>query len=68
MKYQWISPYLSNIYENQGDDGWKPTDWEGEPTAPGVLLAAQWTRGDFGDHDHHNNHFHWLCYFQMTVI
>ena len=52
--------------KNQGDDGWKPTGREGKPQAPGVLPAAQWTRGDFGDHDHHNNHFHWL--FQMTVI
>ena len=53
--------------KNQGDDGWKPTDREGEPKAPGVLPAAQWTRGDSGDHDHNDN-FHWLCYFQMTVI
>ena len=55
-----INGSLRKIYENQGDDGWKPTDREGEPKAPGVLPAAQWTRGDFGDHDDYDDHYHWL--------
>ena len=49
-------PLKSNF--PQGHDGWEPVDWEGEPKAPGLLPAPQWTRGDGGARDGHDNDFH----------